>query len=482
MVFILTMTINSRKTVNKDPVLAITSAKYCVVKILKARINAANRLCIRSLSSFFILANVRSKASFSLRVFTLILARFCSFYHLYLRMQNREKQFFIVILGLLAMIGPLNIDTCLPAYGAIAIDFDTSFANVERSMSIFFFGFGIGQLVGGYLSDLKGRRFVLTWGLIVVILGCLALFLSNSIQQFYLGRVLQAIGGGFVGVTIATVVRDNFKGRDAASIMSNIMMIAMSAPLIAPSLGAVLLKKFDWPSIFLFIGVYSLCQLFLVRWKIRDVPRLSENKDPFVVRILTVYRLKSAWKYMLALSIPAGALYTYLTMAPFIYQEYFGLDEGIFALIFGLNGAVLILMNKINSILVKKIGPKRLLGFGLTLHVSSLFIMLTCIGLNFISPFLIIPLITLHLSSLGFTSGNATTLALEKFDMNLVGLANSQMRVIAVLFGSFAGFMASVLNNGSLFVPIGVMFICSLIGVLIYFRPNNRNQVISKQG
>jgi DHA1 family bicyclomycin/chloramphenicol resistance-like MFS transporter len=417
-----------------------------------------------------------------MRVFTFILARFCSFYHLYLRMQNREKQFFIVILGLLAMIGPFNIDTCLPAYGAIAMDFDTSFANVERSMSVFFFGFGLGQLAGGYLSDLKGRRFVLTWGLIVVILGCIALFYSQSIQQFYLGRILQAIGGGFVGVTIATVVRDNFKGRDAASIMSNIMMIAMSAPLIAPSIGALLLKKFDWPSIFLFIGIYSFCQLVLVRWKIQDAPRLSDNKDPFITRIVTVYRLKPAWRYMLALSIPAGALYTYLTMAPFIYQEYFGLSESVFALIFGLNGAVLILMNKINSILVKKIGPKKLLGFGLTLHVSSLFIMLTFIGLNIITPALMIPLITLHLSSLGFTSGNATTLALEKFDMNLVGLANSQMRVIAVLFGSFAGFVASVFNNGSLYIPIGVMFCCSLTGVLVYFRPKNRNEIVGKQG
>ena len=384
-------------------------------------------------------------------------------------MHKLNKNFFILILGMLAMIGPFNIDTCLPAFGQMADYLAVPFKKVELSMSLFFLGFGLGQLTAGYLSDIKGRRFVVSIGLVISIIGSIYLVFVEDIYGFYIGRVLQAIGGGFVGVTIATIVRDYFKGSEAASIMSNIMMIAMAAPLIAPTIGAGLLHSFSWRSIFVFIAIYGVIQLFLVRWKIFDAARESVDRDPFITRLKVVYSNSKALRYMAAMAIPSGALYTYLTCAPFIYQEFFGLSESNFALMFGLNGGMLIIMNKVNAVLVKSYKPGSLLTFGLKMHLTTLFIIFSLVLFDYPSPYIVLPLLTFHIGSLGFISGNATTLALESYDMNLAGLANSQMRVIGIIFGSFAGFVASSFNNHTLVPPILVMFSCSLLGFIIYY-------------
>jgi len=395
-------------------------------------------------------------------------------------MQKLSKSGLILILGLLAMIGPLNIDTCLPAFGQIADDLNVEFKEVEFSMSLFFMGFGLGQLIAGYLSDIKGRKLVLTIGLIITISGSIMLVFVQGMEMFYWGRVLQALGGGFVGVTIATIVRDSFKGREAAEIMSNIIMIAMAAPLIAPSLGAGLLRAFGWHSIFIFIAGYGFIQLIFVRWKIVDVVRSSVDRDPFIVRLKQVYSNRSAMRYVIAMAIPSGALYTYLTTAPFIYQEYFGLSESLFAILFGLNGGIIIISSKVNAILVKTIGPEKLLGAGLLMHGLTLSLILLFLLWNYSNPYIILTLLMLHIGSIGFISGNATALALENYDMNIAGLANSQMRVLGILFGAFAGFLASSFYDHTLFPPIIVMLVCSIIGGTLYFIINKRFNYVSQ--
>ncbi|NLR91763.1 MULTISPECIES: multidrug effflux MFS transporter [Flammeovirga] len=383
-------------------------------------------------------------------------------------MNKKERNFFVLLLGALAMIGPFNIDTCLPALGQIAEDFGVPFQKVELSMSLFFFFFGFGQLFGGYYSDRLGRKWIVSAGLIIATIGSVFLVFTQSLEMFYGGRALQAIGGGFVGVSIAAIVRDRFQGKEAASIMSLVMMIAMGAPLVAPTIGAGLLQQFGWPSIFIFIAIYMVAVFIPLQLKVTNrVPENASNMT-FFKGIKTVYSNKPALAYMSAMAVPSGALYTYLTTAPFVYQEYFGLNASNFALLFGLNGGALIIMNKLNSVLVKTYSPRKLLHIGLGIHISTLAIILSTISVAEPNMYIVLPLLTAHLSSLGFLSGNATSIALEKYQKNVAGLANSQMRVVGIAIGSLAGAIASSFNNGTLFPPFIVMFTCSTLGILLY--------------
>ncbi|MBB6462168.1 multidrug effflux MFS transporter [Flammeovirga kamogawensis] len=392
-------------------------------------------------------------------------------------MNSKERKRFILLLGLLAMIGPFNIDTCLPALTQISNELGVTFQRVEISMSIFFLGFGIGQLFGGYFSDIKGRKWIVSLGLIISIVGSIVLIFTPSIEVFYIFRAFQGLGAGCVGVSVAAIVRDNFEGNEAASVMSLVMMIAMGAPLIAPSIGATFLHFSTWNSIFIFIALYGIITLIFLQLRLENVIPPKESRHSFFKGIKRVYSNKPALGYMAAMAIPSGALYTYLTTAPFIYQEFFNIPEKQFAILFGVNGLSLIIMNKLNSKLVLKHSPKRMLNIGLTIHISTLVILLISLLLFKPNFYFILPMITLHVSTLGFISGNATTIALEKFDKSLAGLANSQMRVVGIIVGSLAGATASTLNNGTLFPPIIVMMFCSLLGISLYIFLERKHKV-----
>ncbi|MBD0400648.1 multidrug effflux MFS transporter [Flammeovirga sp. EKP202] len=391
-------------------------------------------------------------------------------------MKNNKHFTLISLLGSLSMIGPFNIDTCLPAFGRIANDFGVTFSQVEINTSLFFFGFGIGQLYGGYISDLKGRKWVVSRGLGVSMLASLILVTVNQLEVFYLMRFVQAIGAGFVGVSVAAIVRDNFQGKEAASVMSMVAMIAMGAPLIAPSIGALLLSIASWKAIFIFIAVYGLTVLIFLNLNLEEKIQPQRQSHNFFQGIKKVYQNVPALAYMAAMAIPSGALYTYLTSAPFIFQEYFGLGEQQFAILFGVNGFSLIIMNKINSVLVKKHGPKPLMNVGLTIHFTSLIVLLIIVSVFTPTLYNTVPFITLHVSTLGLISGNATSVALEKFEKHYAGIANSQMRVVGIIIGAVAGAIASLLNNGTLYPILGVMITCSALGIFTYMSLKKKAQ------
>ncbi|WP_172826957.1 multidrug effflux MFS transporter [Flammeovirga sp. SJP92] len=397
-------------------------------------------------------------------------------------MKNNKHFQLILLLGSLSMIGPFNIDTCLPAFGRIAKDLGVTFSQVEINVSLFFFGFGIGQLYGGYISDIKGRKWVVSRGLGISMIASLILVLVNQLEVFYLMRFIQAIGAGFVGVSVAAIVRDNFQGKEAASIMSMVAMIAMGAPLVAPSIGAFLLTISTWKAIFIFIALYGLTVLIFLIFGLEEKMEPRKKEHNFLQGIKKVYQNVPALAYMSAMAIPSGALYTYLTSAPFIFQEYFGLGEQQFAILFGVNGFSLIIMNKINSVLVKKHGPERLMNVGLTIHFTSLVVLLAVVTVFTPTLYNTVPLITLHVSTLGLISGNATSIALEKFEKHFAGIANSQMRVVGIIIGAVAGAIASLLNNGTLYPILGVMITCSAFGIFTYLslkKRANKSKLVS---
>lgn len=156
-------------------------------------------------------------------------------------------------------LAPFAIDAYLPAMAALSDTIGASIHRTELSISIFLFGFALGQLFFGPLSDRLGRKPVLTGGLTVFAVASLALTQVESLDTLLLLRFIQALGGGACVVNSAAIVRDCFHGREAAKVMSTMAMIMMLAPLVAPSVGSALLHAVDWWLIFVFS---RLCAVF----------------------------------------------------------------------------------------------------------------------------------------------------------------------------------------------------------------------------
>src|SRR5690606_41819636 len=106
-----------------------------------------------------------------------------------------NKTFLIILLGILAAIGPFTIDMYLPAFGKIAESFGTDESHVAFTLTSYFFGIAIGQLIYGPAVDKYGRKNPLLFGLFLCVVSALGSAVSYSIEMMITMRLFQALGG-----------------------------------------------------------------------------------------------------------------------------------------------------------------------------------------------------------------------------------------------------------------------------------------------
>ena len=220
---------------------------------------------------------------------------------------------FAWLLAALVALGPLAIDAYLPAMPEMAVDLATSLHNIEITLSVFLVGFAAGQLFGGPFSDRFGRRLTILLGLSVFILGSAAIALGSNIELLWVGRVLQAFGGGMGVVNTMAVVRDRYSGSASAQILSQIVTIMMAAPLLAPFIGAALLLVSDWRSIFWFLAAYAVILLVLLRRFLPETRRIEESVHTLSVwqRYKSVLLNKRAAGFLFAVAFSNAGMFAF---------------------------------------------------------------------------------------------------------------------------------------------------------------------------
>nr|UOP05447.1 MFS transporter [Conchiformibius kuhniae] len=142
-------------------------------------------------------------------------------------LSDRQMAF---LLAMLVAVMPFSVDAYLPALPQIAQDLRADIHYIEKSLGSFILGVAFGQLLGGSLADIKGRKNLAVAGLTVYMLGSAGLVLVQTAPQLLLLRVVQAVGAGMASVVVGAVVRDNYQGREAAQMFALIGIIMMAAP------------------------------------------------------------------------------------------------------------------------------------------------------------------------------------------------------------------------------------------------------------
>lgn len=231
----------------------------------------------------------------------------------------------IFALGFTMMLGPFAIDTYLPAFPLIAAALGVTLHDVSLSISVYMMGFALGQLTGGALSDRYGRRRVLATGLAVFALASFGLAQVQSLEALLWGRLLQSVGGGWIGVSVPALVRDRVQGVQAAKLFSMIGMVAIVAPAIAPAIGALLLEVGGWRLVFVCLGGYALCLFPLLQATVFRGPRKPPGGADglsFLARYLGVLKTRSARPYIFWQAAAFGGLIIFVTYASYIYGAF----------------------------------------------------------------------------------------------------------------------------------------------------------------
>ncbi len=247
----------------------------------------------------------------------------------------------LILLGLLCALPPLAIDMALPAMAGLASSFNDSGGKTGLTLSLFMVGFGLTPLIYGLASDRIGRKVPLLLGVALFTLGGLACALATSLDDLLLARVLQGAGAG-AGPTLAYAsLRDRLTGSALHRGLALLTMILGVAPVIAPSLGALVLEHGDWRMVyFALAGSGGLMFLFLLfgfeeTWRDRrEEASDGQGGDRPDGQTLA---------YGLVRGLSAGSMFAYVAGSPFLLIQTFGVNYRQFGLLFALTAGGLVL-------------------------------------------------------------------------------------------------------------------------------------------
>ncbi len=323
----------------------------------------------------------------------------------------------VLLLGALTAFGAVSIDLYLPALPAIAGEFGVAPGAAQATMAAFFIGMALGQLVYGPLSDRVGRRPPLLLGAAIFTIASIGCALAPSLQWLVAGRFVQALGA-CAGVVIArAVVRDKFDTVEGARLFSLLFLVLGVAPLLAPSLGALILDLAGWRPIFLLLSAFGLSVGVAILFGLPEsrspaTAQLAAGENP-LRSYLVVIGNRRLLGFVLAGAFNGAALFTYISASPALFIGHFGASARAFGWIFAAVAAGLIAASQINRALLRGLSPTELMRIGSLAAVafSLLFVALAATGLASLS--ISIFLLFASLASYGFVVSNSMALALS---------------------------------------------------------------------
>ncbi|MBS1625263.1 MAG: MFS transporter, partial [Bacteroidetes bacterium] len=175
-----------------------------------------------------------------------------------------QEFFLILMIGALNTITPFSIDMYLPAFKRIAADLHTDMAQVMLTVSIYFLGFGLGQILYGPLLDRFGRKRPLYIGMVLYILASIGCAAAPDIQILLAMRFVQALSGCVASVAAMAMVLDFFPPERSSRIFSSLILILGASPMLAPSVGGMIVDIAGWRYVFYVLAAITALMLLIV--------------------------------------------------------------------------------------------------------------------------------------------------------------------------------------------------------------------------
>ncbi|WP_322884672.1 multidrug effflux MFS transporter [Sinorhizobium medicae] len=376
---------------------------------------------------------------------------------------------FIVTMAVMTASIALAIDSMLPALPAIGRTLNVANANdTQLVIGVFFLGFGLSQIFFGSLSDTFGRRSVLLAGLALFSLSMFAASWVESIEALLLLRFVQGIGGAAVRITTMAIVRDCFGGREMARVMSYVMIVFMIVPIVAPTLGQLVIAYADWHWIFILIGVVgaALFVWALTRMK-ESLPR--EERLPLSVGAVlsgfrTVLTNRITCGYMIGMTLFTAVICAYVVSVQQVFGEVYNLSDWLPIAFAGTAGGIAV-ANFANGYFVRSFGMRRISHTAMILFtvVAAIGYVLSLAGTPaFTISYLLFSLLLMFFAVI---ATNFTAISLEPMG-HLAGTATAITGFVSTTGGALIGGAVGQLFNGTLQPLFGGYALFGLLTIL----------------
>jgi MFS transporter, DHA1 family, multidrug resistance protein len=380
---------------------------------------------------------------------------------------------FITLVAAIMALNALAIDIMLPALPYMGEALGVANEN-ERQFVIgaYMLGFGIAQLAFGPLSDRYGRRAPLLVGIAIYVVAALAAAFAPTFGILLALRFTQGIGAASTRVIATSVVRDMYSGSAMAEIMSLTFMVFMAIPVVAPSIGQLLLLSGPWQTIFFFMAFLAL--VFGLWTYLRLPETLTEaNRRPLSVASVAegfriVFTNRVAFAYAMAGTFVFGALFGFISTSQQIYVDIYGLGV-YFPIAFASVALLMAVSSFTNARIVTRYGMKRISHFAMLVYTGVAGIWLLLAWLGFMPLWLFLPLLATIMFMFGWAASNMNSLSMEPLGA-VAGTASSVFGFIqtvgGVVLGTFIGqhFDGTVVPTAAGYFTMGLLALgCILI-------------------
>jgi DHA1 family bicyclomycin/chloramphenicol resistance-like MFS transporter len=374
---------------------------------------------------------------------------------------------FVVLAAATMSTQAIAIDAMLPAFPIIVQALHVADPNHGQwIVTAYMTGLGIGQLFWGLMSDRFGRRPILLGGLALYVIAALVCSLTGSFHALLAWRFVHGLAAASVTVT-RSVVRDLYSGRQMARVMSLTFMVFLMVPILAPSLGQLILLVAPWRFIFV---VFAAFAAIVATWGFLRLPetlhpeyRLTLNRTHIARATKLVLGTRASICYTLAMMVLFATIMAYVGMVQQIFSEVFH-RPNLMPSMFALCAIFMGLAAYLNSRIVERLGMRlishtALLAF---IAVSGLHVLVAALGWEQIWTFVVLQAVSMGCFSLSVSNFGA--MAMEPMG-SVAGIAASLQGFISTFSGALVGAFIGKQFNGST-MPLAAGAMCCGIASL----------------
>ena len=375
-----------------------------------------------------------------------------------------------LILGLLSCVGPFAIDMYLPAMPAMAAGYGVPTAMSQYTLVSFFIAFGVFQLFYGPAADMFGRKPPLYFGLGIFVLASIGCALAPTIEWLIALRFVQGVGAASVMSIPRAIIRDRYTGTEATRLMTTVMLVISISPMLAPLVGSLLMTPFGWPSVFYAVALATVASLLLIRFALPETLPVEQRVPVKLSAMFSAFRVLFRDSYFMGMTLIGGmgmaSFFSFLSIAAFLYTEYYGLSPTQFSLAFALNALGFFLASQFAATFCERFGGVAVVKWAVTGFAVSA---AANLGLNLagVDDFVVlVGLLLLGNSFLGLVVPTTMVLSLDDHGP-IAGTAAALGGTLQMLLGAAAIGLVSAVFDGTPLALVGAIATCGGVAVLL---------------
>ena len=378
----------------------------------------------------------------------------------------------LLLVGLTAL-APFSLQIFLPALPVIQADFGVTAGVAQLVLSLSILASAFAMLAYGPLSDRFGRRPVLLAGLVAFAGGSVCCALAPGVGTLIGARVVQAVGAAAGMVLARAIVRDLHDRESSASVIAYLTTAMVVAPMLAPTVGAVLIDLASWRTIFALTALVGLAVIWQTGRQLVETRSGGASGGapvPMWAGAGRLLRTPAFLAYAVQSSFAIAVFFAFISGAPYFMLDVLHRPATEYGLYFILVSAGFMAGNLLAARVTARVGLDRMILIGSALALAATLLALALLA---VGPWVPIALFGPMLGAAfanGLTVPNAQAGAIS-VDPLLAGSASGLAGFLQMFTAALVSQAVGALQNGTPYPMFAFMTACAVLSLAGFVLP-----------